>query len=92
MDAVVCAGIGVVEDSVVVEVVSVRTEVVVLVVTAETVFCVVARAVEVAPGVETVVTAEVVVVKASGIVTCAVVVMVSVLEGPSSFETEPVCT
>ena len=62
MDAVVCAEIGVVGDSVVVEVIGVRTEVVVLVVTAETVLCVVARAVEVAPGVETVVTAEVVVV------------------------------
>ena len=92
MDAVVCAGIGVVGDSVVVEVIGVRTEIFVLVVTAETVFCVLAKAVEVAPGVETVVTAEVVVIEASGIVTCAVVVMVSVLEGASSLGTEPVWT
>ena len=90
MDAVVCAGVGIVGDSVVVEVIGVWAEVVVFVVTAETVFCVVARAVEVAPGVGTVVaTAEVVVVEASGNVACAAVVMVSVVEGPSSLGTEP---
>ena len=55
MDAVVCAGVGIVGDSVVVEVIGVWVEVVVFVVTAETMFCAVARAVEVAPSVETVV-------------------------------------
>ena len=93
LDSVVCAGTGAVEDSAVVEVIGVRTEVVVLVITAEVVFCVGTRAVEVAPGAETVVaTGGAVVVEVSGIVAWVAVVLVSVLEGLSSLGTEPLCT
>ena len=56
-------------------------------------FCVGTRAVEVAPGAETVVaTGDAVVVEVSDIVAWVAVVLVSVLEGFSSLGAEPLCT